>query len=183
MCMHARRLRRATPRAGPVHPSMIDGELADEGGAWTTHTHSDADMHARTDVNRAQQRSSPALVISWARVALATSSCPAPTRCYSWFSPPRIHFCTSWQGNIRASVPLVSSAPSFRPYVQSLFASTYQSVYQLESTIFFSHNKTVSVDLSVDFNTSRTGQQASKICLFHTTYVVHSDPSSLIMPK
>jgi hypothetical protein len=56
---------------------MADDELADEGGAWARHTeytHSDADMHARTDVNRAQHRSRACHL-----VALATSSCTAPT--------------------------------------------------------------------------------------------------------
>ena len=37
-----------------------------------------------------------------------------------------------------------------------LFAWTYQPAYQLESTVFFSHNKLVSAGLSADFNTSRT---------------------------
>jgi len=34
----------------------------------------------------------------------------------------------------------------------------YQPAYQLESTVFFSHNKTASAGLSAGFNTSRTGQ-------------------------
>jgi len=37
-----------------------------------------------------------------------------------------------------------------------LFAWTYQPAYQLESTVFFSHNKSASAGLSADFNTSRT---------------------------
>ena len=37
-----------------------------------------------------------------------------------------------------------------------VFAWTYPA-YQLEFTVFFSHNKTASVNLSVDFNTNRTG--------------------------
>ena len=39
----------------------------------------------------------------------------------------------------------------------SLFAWTYQPAYQLESTVFFSHNKSAWAGLSIGFNTSRTG--------------------------
>ena len=39
---------------------------------------------------------------------------------------------------------------------KGMFAWTYQPAYQLESTVFFSHNKTVSASLSAGFNTNRT---------------------------
>jgi len=41
-----------------------------------------------------------------------------------------------------------------------MFFSSYQPVYQIESTVFFSHNKTTLASLSTGFNISRTGQQA-----------------------
>ena len=41
--------------------------------------------------------------------------------------------------------------------LEGLFVRTYQPAYQLESTVFFSHNKSASAGLSAGFNTSRTG--------------------------
>ena len=44
-----------------------------------------------------------------------------------------------------------------------MFTWTYQPAYQLESTVFFSHNKSASAGLSTGFNTSWTGPRRDPI--------------------
>ena len=53
--------------------------------------------------------------------------------------------------SLKTNQPTVLSAMAYQP---SLSVRTYQPAYQLESTVFFSHNKIA----SAGFNTSRTGQ-------------------------
>jgi len=46
---------------------------------------------------------------------------------------------------------------------------THQPAYQLESTVFFFHNKTTSVGLSAGFNTSRTKLDFATAVSRHST--------------
>ena len=43
--------------------------------------------------------------------------------------------------------------------------STYQPAYQLDSTVFFSQNKSAKTGLSAGFNTSRIGPSVQRRCL------------------